>query len=57
MQTASKPFAFKLAAKRKSGDKKWKIREGVAMAGCTPAGGGDFRAWPAGGTPDSDYWC
>lgn len=48
MQNEKKLFAFKLADKRsaqlKSRGPKWKIRDGVAVAGCTDPtkGDGDF---------------
>jgi hypothetical protein len=61
MEDQHKLFAFKLATKQQEADKlqqppfrakKWKAREGVAIAGCTdPLEVGDYRY------SDRGVWC
>jgi hypothetical protein len=61
MEDQHKLFAFKLATKQQEADKlqpqpvrakKWKAREGVAIAGCTdPLEVGDYREG------DRGIWC
>ncbi len=60
MEDQHKLFAFKLATKQQEpakqqnpvGAKKWKAREGVAIAGCTdPLEVGDYREG------DRGIWC
>ena len=36
-------FAFKLADKKVLDDGRWKVRDGVALAGCTAAAFGNYR--------------
>ena len=62
MTTEKRTFAFKLAANR-SGDGKWKARDGVALAACTELANGNYRSdertFPGGpsGPPDSGFYC
>jgi hypothetical protein len=56
-QNQAKLFAFKLAAKKEQECKaapQWKLRDGVAVAGCT---GPDARADRVGGGRDRGIWC
>ncbi|MBJ7313427.1 hypothetical protein H7U20_24965 [Rugamonas sp. CCM 8940] len=56
-QKQAKLFAFKLAAKKEQEVKaapQWKLRDGVALAGCT---GPDARANRVGGGNDRGIWC
>jgi len=61
-----KTFAFQLASTQKTdkapGEKPWRIRDGVAVAGCTDqTGDGDYRAdidiWGQPRGRDGGYWC
>jgi hypothetical protein len=54
-------FAFQLASTQKT-EQQWKVRDGVAVAGCTdPTNQGDYResvdynGWWRG--RDKGYWC
>ena len=65
MSQTTKSFAFKLAKQHKSvfNDKKWIIRDGVSVSGCTASSSGPFpfyrAAYNAGGYvgPDNGYHC
>ncbi|HEX8468265.1 MAG TPA: hypothetical protein VF620_10720 [Allosphingosinicella sp.] len=46
-----KTFAFKLADKTSSGASRWSARDGVAVAGCTYVGDGQYRE------RDTGYYC
>jgi len=52
----TKLFAFKVAEKKDSAksDAQWKVRNGVATAGCT---GSDTRATGRNGARDQGMWC
>lgn len=61
-EKVTKLFAFKLAQKQTAEAKpamQWKVREGVAIAGCSdPSGEGHYRLdheWY--GHHDQGFWC
>lgn len=59
-QVQSKLFAFKLAEKQDKAQttQQWKVREGVAVAGCTgPVENDNWRETGAWSTPDKGYYC
>lgn len=62
MNNDKKVFAFKLAEKNEKKDKaaatKWKVREGVSLAGCTdPVGNGSYRMDDEFWGFEAGYWC
>jgi hypothetical protein len=59
MQADKKIFAFRLAAKTaaETKDRKWKAREGVAIAGCSEVQWQNYRAARPGSTTDNGIFC
>jgi hypothetical protein len=62
MNNEKKVFAFKLSEKNEKKEKaanaRWKVRDGVSLAGCTdPIGNGSYREddwfWGA----EQGFWC
>ena len=61
MNDTKKVFAFKLVEKKEKAQEKtlnakWTAREGIAVAGCTDVGSGDYR-WHQWGGADTGFWC
>lgn len=57
-QNQSKLFAFKLAEKQEQKPEQWKVRDGVAAAGCSgPVNYDNYRADGLWNQPDKGYYC